>query len=169
MASGYTHSVSKDTKLARRAELDARLADPVELLAEICEFVANGAGQGLRAYAEQAGISYRALGQWIKSDPDREAALEAAREYAADQLAEEQLGIVDQPLPVDERGRGDAAEVNSRRLRVETRQWLAGCLSKKYRARSEIDVQIGPAIDIKRLLFEREQQLERLILGERVE
>ena len=169
MASGYTHSVSREAKLARRAALDARLSDPGDLLAEICDFVATGAGQGLRAYADQAGISYRALGQWIKSDPDREAALEAAREYAADQLAEEQLGIVDQPVPTDDRGRGDAAEVNSRRLRVETRQWLAGCLSKKYRARSAIDVQIGPTIDIKRLLHEREQQLERLVSGERVE
>ena len=63
-------------------------------------------------------VGRRAFYKWLDSAEGRRERYEQARRYCADSLAEETLAIAD--------GAVDAHDATVRKLRIQSRQWLAG-------------------------------------------
>jgi len=71
--------------------------------------------------------------RWIADIPEFREQYEAAKAESADALAEDMLEIADEPPPMNASGGIDSGAVADKRLRIDTRKWLASKLKpKKY-------------------------------------
>jgi len=74
-------------------------------------------GMTMNTLVKQAGVSKRVWYKWLRSAEGREERYYSARRKWADTLAEETLEIAD--------GAIDAHDAQVRKLRIDTRKWLA--------------------------------------------
>ena len=74
-------------------------------------------GMTMNALVKQVGVSKRVWYKWLRSTEGREERYYSARRKWADTLAEETLDIAD--------GAIDAHDAQVRKLRIDTRKWLA--------------------------------------------
>ena len=74
-------------------------------------------GMTMNALVKQVGVSKRVWYKWLRSIEGREERYYSARRKWADTLAEETLDIAD--------GAIDAHDAQVRKLRIDTRKWLA--------------------------------------------
>lgn len=74
-------------------------------------------GMTMSALVKQVGVSKRVWYKWLRSNEGREERYYSARRKWADTLAEETLDIAD--------GAIDAHDAQVRKLRIDTRKWLA--------------------------------------------
>lgn len=82
-------------------------------------------GQSIRAIASEMGASATAVLKWLDRAPERMRQYQLARQAQADALVDEIIDLADEPIPVGPDGRMDSAAVNDKRLRIETRKWVA--------------------------------------------
>lgn len=118
---------------ARRGGYSRKLAE------EICIRLADG--HSLRAICADAGMPHRAtVFRWLRDNASFRALYAAAREAAADTLAEEIIAIADHAT-----GRDDVPAI---KLRMEARMWVATRLRAPAERRGEgqpaITVTISP-------------------------
>ncbi|MBX9890336.1 MAG: hypothetical protein K2X94_03640 [Amoebophilaceae bacterium] len=120
--------------------------DKAQLIDKILDLVSTG--KSLTDAIEQLDISRTTWYKWLKEDSilanDYARACEERTEVFADKILE----ITNQPLPKTHKGDIDNAEVNNRKLQVDTIKWLMSKMHpKKYSER--IDTNITGSLDIK--------------------
>jgi hypothetical protein len=82
-------------------------------------------GRSVRAVARELDASATAILKWLDRDPARMQQYQLARQAQADALVDELIDLADEPVPVGPDGRMDSAAVNDKRLRIDTRKWIA--------------------------------------------
>lgn len=90
---------------------------------DFCTHIALG--HSLRKWAEQEHYSPAAIVKWIQGDPERLKAYREARKLQADAHIDQLIELADQPVPKNEFGNTDSGAVNDKRLRIDTRKWIA--------------------------------------------
>lgn len=101
-------------------------------------------GGSLRGWAEKAGRSHPAVVRWIRTDKARQEAYREARRMQADAHIDQLIELADEPVPMDDDGKLDSAAVNDKRLRIDTRKWIA---SKYHPAMYADRVDVGTPAD----------------------
>lgn len=123
-----------------------------EVTARICAQIADG--KSLRTIAKMEGIpSLTTIFEWLGAKPEFAEQYARAKEAQADAMTEDMLEIADTPPQMGERGI-DSADVADKRLRIDTRKWLASKLKpKKYgdKIEQEIKGEVGLTVQILRL------------------
>ena len=123
-----------------------------EVTARICAQIADG--KSLRTIAKMEGIpSLTTIFEWLGAKPEFAEQYARAKEAQADAMTEDMLEIADTPPQMGERGI-DSADVADKRLRIDTRKWLASKLKpKKYgdKIEQEIKGEIGLTVQIVRM------------------
>lgn len=111
-----------------------------ELAAEICAHIADG--KSMRTICRQDHMpALSSIFLWISTNPEFSEQYAKARDMQADAMAEDMLDIADTPPKMGERGI-DSADVADKRLRIDTRKWIASKLKpKKYGDKVEQTVQ----------------------------
>lgn len=89
----------------------------------VCDRLING--QSVRAIARELDASATAVLKWLDRDPGKMRQYQLARQAQADALVDEIIDLADEPVPVGLDGRMDSAAVNDKRLRIDTRKWIA--------------------------------------------
>lgn len=84
-------------------------------LKDICRSIARG--ESLRSIAADYVVDESTLREWLRADPDRAAAYDAARVDRAHRYADEIVELADST--------GDGINDKQRRLQIDTRKWLA--------------------------------------------
>ena len=82
---------------------------------EVFDFLASG--MTTVNLIKKLGVSSRVFYKWMRTTPEREERYYAAKRRWADHIAEETLDIAD--------GAIDAHDAQVRKLRIDTRRWLA--------------------------------------------
>lgn len=82
----------------------------------------------LRSIARRLGVSPSAVLKWIDADPVRKHLYALARAEQAEALASDLIEIADGPVGRDEDGRTDSGAVQEKRVRIDTRKWIAAKL-----------------------------------------
>ena len=82
-------------------------------------------GRSVRSVARELDASAVAILKWIDREPGRMRAYRMACEARADAMVDDMIDLADEPVPVGPDGRMDAAAVNDKRLRIDTRKWIA--------------------------------------------
>lgn len=108
---------AEQPKAKTRRKLDAKAFE------DFCAHI--GDGGSLRAWARKAGYSPARLVKWILSDPLLQKLYREARRLQADAHIDELIELADESVPLDENGRMDSGAVNDKRLRIDTRKWIA--------------------------------------------
>jgi AraC-like DNA-binding protein len=93
-------------------------------IADICNQLAEG--KSLRAICRETGKSESNVRRWIAESDETMAQYAHARELQADVLFDECLAIADGTHETAK------ADIQERRLQVDTRKWMAGKLRGKY-------------------------------------
>lgn len=123
-----------------------------ELAARICAMIADG--KSLRSIARESGIpTLTTIFEWLGSKPEFAEQYARAKDAQADAMSEDILEIADELPAMTEKGI-DSADVANRRLRIDTRKWLASKLKpKKYgdKLEQEIKGEVGLTVQILRL------------------
>lgn len=123
-----------------------------EVTARICAQIADG--KSLRTIAKMEGIpSLTTIFEWLGAKPEFAEQYARAKEAQADAMTEDMLEIADTPPQMGERGI-DSADVADKRLRIDTRKWLASKLKpKKYgeKIEQEIKGEVGVTVQIVRM------------------
>ena len=103
-----------------------------ELAATICAELADG--KSLRSVCRRDDMpSMVSVFNWLRIYPEFLKQYEAAKEESADAHSEDMLEIADEPPPINANGGVDSGAVADKRLRIDTRKWLASKLKpKKY-------------------------------------
>lgn len=91
-------------------------------------------GKGTVPTIDELKVGRRAFYKWLDSADGRRDRYLSARRLFADVLAEETLAIAD--------GAVDAHDAQVRKLRIDTRKWLAGNISPDWRDRKDPTVNI---------------------------
>jgi hypothetical protein len=86
-------------------------------------------GRSVRSVAKELNASAVAIIKWIDREPGRMRQYQLARQAQADAIADDLIDLADEPVPIGPDGRMDSAAVNDKRLRIDTRKWIAS----KYR------------------------------------
>jgi hypothetical protein len=111
---------------ARIPKTDRRPFDDADLVS-LCNHIATG--KTLSSWAKKAGFDHSSVLRWIRADPEgRLKTYRDARQMQAESAMDTLLDLVDEKMPSDEHGRMDSAAVNDKRLRIDTRKWIAGKL-----------------------------------------
>lgn len=84
-----------------------------------------GLGNSLRSWAEKEGWSPAAIVKWVQQDPERTKLYREARKMQADSHIDGLIELADEAVPVNDFGSLDSAAVNNKRLRIDTRKWIA--------------------------------------------
>ncbi len=84
-----------------------------------------GEGKSLRSWAEQEGYAASTVVEWVLADPERQKTYREARRMQADAHVDQLIELADERVPVDSFGKMDSAAVNDKRLRIDTRKWIA--------------------------------------------
>lgn len=94
-------------------------------------------GKGTVPTIDELKVGRRAFYKWLDSAEGRRDRYHAARRLYADVLAEETLAIAD--------GAVDAHDAQVRKLRIDTRKWLAGNISPDWRDRKDplVNITLG--------------------------
>ena len=102
-----------------------------ELAAAICSHIADG--KSLRTICREDHMPALAtVFLWLGKNPEFVDQYAKARDSQADAMMEDMLDIADTPPQMGERGI-DSADVADKRLRIDTRKWIASKLKpKKY-------------------------------------
>lgn len=123
-----------------------------ELAAEICAHIADG--KSMRSICRDEHMpALSSVFLWISNNPEFSEQYARARDMQADAMAEDMLDIADTPPQMGERGI-DSADVADKRLRIDTRKWIASKLKpKKYgdKLEQEIKGEVGLTVQILRL------------------
>ncbi len=82
-------------------------------------------GESVRAIARELDASATAVLKWLDRDSGRMRQYQLARQAQADALVDEIIDLADEPVPIGLDGRMDSAAVNDKRLRIDTRKWIA--------------------------------------------
>ena len=132
------------TALSYRSELDTLIetkgVDEVQqyVMTEVLE------GAAPRELAKKMGVTYADLWRWLTADDDRFQEYQRMLVGTADDLAHESLGISDE---ADSEG----ANVNAKKLRVETRMKLAGKWDR-HRYGESMDMKVSGSVSLIALL-----------------
>lgn len=119
-----------NTAKKHKQRIEPRLALEIIGIDSICDRLAQG--ESLRAIGRSIGLQARRILDWIQADSHRSAQYARAREAQADHFAEEIIEISDKAI-----GKS-AADVQARRLAVDSRKWLASKMApKRYGDRNE--------------------------------
>ena len=95
---------------------------------------------GLRKICADAGTDPKEFYRHITKHPEDCQRYARAKELQADVIFDSMSAIADEPIPTDDNGRSDAAYVQDKRLRVDTRKWiLAKSRPHKYGEKIEIE------------------------------
>jgi hypothetical protein len=116
------------TKPRKRAvpKTDRRPFDDADL-ASLCDHIATG--KTLRSWAKKAGFDHCSVLRWLRADPEgRLKTYRDARQMQVESAMDTLLDLADEKMPSDEHGRMDSAAVNDKRLRIDTRKWIASKL-----------------------------------------
>jgi hypothetical protein len=114
---------------------------------EIADRVCAGLSEGnsLKTVCGEIGIHPQRVFEWLRTKEDFLAQYNIAKEESADVLTEQMLDIADDL----------SDDAQSRRVRVDTRKWIASKLKpKKYGDKVEQNVKHGLDDDLTRLLQE---------------
>lgn len=82
-------------------------------------------GRSVRSVAKDLNASAVAILKWLDREPGRMRQYQLARQAQADCLVDGLIDLADEPIPVGPDGRMDPAAVNDKRLRIDTRKWIA--------------------------------------------
>jgi hypothetical protein len=131
-------------------EHEARTGRPTlktpELCTLICERVAKG--ETLTAICNEPLMpAWTTVHEWKKADESFRQAFMRAREQQAEVWAEEIISISDDELPTHE-------EIGRARLRMQSRQWLAGKYNPTY---ADKPTQVGVNVGVNVVLPEAER------------
>jgi hypothetical protein len=140
--------------------VDGKDWDRSKVMEHVCDELATssrGVGKIIIAgYKNHTLPSYSTIMKWLTEDEELSEQYALAKEAQADFMADEMLEIADAEvdLVIDQNGgtRKDGADVNHKRLRVDTRKWLASKLKpKKYgdKISAELTGKGGGAIETK--------------------
>ena len=123
-----------------------------ELAARICAGIADG--QSLRKICREDDMpALSTVFLWIGKYPTFSEQYAKARDTQADAMAEDILDIADMPPALTAEGKVDAGDVADKRLRIDTRKWIASKLKpKKYgeKLEQEIKGEMGLTVQILR-------------------
>jgi hypothetical protein len=118
---GVTRVVIRKRK--PKCKTDRRPFDEADLAA-MCDHI--GTGKSLRSWAKKAGFDHCSVLRWLRADPEgRLKVYREARLLQTDVQMDELIDLADEAVPSDEHGRMDSAAVNDKRLRIDTRKWIA--------------------------------------------
>lgn len=111
--------------MSRKAKKSAaRLGPMTEAdLLDLCSHLADGFS--LEGWAKPRGRTKQAVRQWITATPERNALYREARRMQADTHIDQLIELADEAVPTDALGRMDSSAVNDKRLRIDTRKWIA--------------------------------------------
>jgi hypothetical protein len=84
-----------------------------------------GEGKSLRSWAEQEKYAASTVVEWVLADPERQKTYREARRMQADAHVDQLIELADEIVPTDAFGKMDSAAVNDKRLRIDTRKWIA--------------------------------------------
>lgn len=112
----------------QRGRGNAKLDEPGRL-ESLCEWI--GSGGTLTAWCDKHGLNRTLTIRWLQASRERAALYREARQMQAEGHIDGLLELADAPVPTDDDGRTDSAAVNDKRLRIDTRKWIA---SKLYPA-----------------------------------
>ena len=103
-----------------------------DIAAEICSELADG--KSMRTVCEQDHMpSMSTVFKWLVEHPEFSEQYAKAKEECAEAMVEDMLSIADEPASMTGDGKIDSADVAQKRLRVDTRKWIASKLKpKKY-------------------------------------
>jgi hypothetical protein len=106
----------------------------------ICAKIADG--HSLRKICREEGIpSLTTVFEWLAAKPDFAEQYARAREAQADAFADDMQDIADTPPAMTADGKIDAGDVADKRLRIDTRKWIASKLKpKKYGDKIEQEI-----------------------------
>lgn len=90
---------------------------------DLCNWI--GLGKSLRSWCEAERIDHGDAIRWIQADKERTVVYREARRMQADAHIDELIDLADESLPLDDTGRIDSGAVNDKRLRIDTRKWIA--------------------------------------------
>ena len=122
-------------------KLNGKDWDREKTIGHICDQLvtsSKGLGSIINAGYEGHGLpTYTTIMQWLSEDSEISERYARAKEAQADFMADELMEIADSDVEmvVDQNGiaRRDSVDVNHKRLRVDTRKWVAAKLKpKKY-------------------------------------
>lgn len=82
-------------------------------------------GRSVRSVARGLDASAVAILKWLDREPGRMRTYRMACEARADAMVDDMIDLADEPVPVGLDGRMDSAAVNNKRLRIDTRKWIA--------------------------------------------
>lgn len=89
--------------------------------------------------------------RWLNEKPEFKEQYEIAKQESADAMVEDMLFIADEIAAMSPDGKVDSADIAHKRLRVDTRKWVASKLKpKKYGeyTRNEITGKDGGAVQV---------------------
>lgn len=132
------------TILSYRSELDALIE--TQGVDEIQKYVMKEVLEGAapRQLAKKMGVTYADLWRWLTDDDDRFQEYQRMLVGTADDLAHESLSISDE-------ADNDGANVNAKKLRVETRMKLASKWDR-HRYGESMDMKISNSVSLIALL-----------------
>lgn len=124
-----------------------------ELIDAVCDRVADG--ESMRKICRDAHMpAMTTIFRWLRENPEFREQYEVAVDMRADSFAEDMLDIADMPPAIGEKGTVDSGDVADKRLRIDTRKWIASKLKpKKYgdKIEQEIKGEVGLTVQILRL------------------
>ncbi len=124
-----------------------------EVAARICAGIADG--HSLRKLCREDNIpSLATIFEWLASKPEFAEQYARAKDAQADAMAEDMLDIADIPPSMSADGKIDSGDVADKRLRIDTRKWIASKLKpKKYgdKIEQEIKGEVGLTVQIVRM------------------
>ncbi len=100
-------------------------------------------GKSTRAMAEELGVSHWDFFEWIHETPQREQRYARAMEARAQWWANEIERVCEEPVRRNEKGNLDPADVQMKRLKVDTLKWVAAKFApKRFGDRVEVDATV---------------------------
>jgi hypothetical protein len=114
-----------------------------ELADTICAHITDGWSMR-RICREDWSPQMTTIFRWLRENDEFRKQYEAAKDIQSDAFVEDILDIADTPAALNEKGGVDSGDVADKRLRIDTRKWIASKLKpKKYGEKVEQTMQ-GP-------------------------
>lgn len=124
-----------------------------EMAALVCAGIADG--HSLRKICRDEGMpALSTIFYWLGTIPEFSVQYARAKDSQADAMEEDMLDIADTPPAMTADGKIDSGDVADKRLRIDTRKWIASKLKpKKYgdKIEQEIKGEVGLTVQIVRM------------------
>lgn len=106
----------------------------------LCSEIADG--KSMRTICASDNMpSMSTVFRWLNEKPEFKEQYEIAKQESADAMVEDMLFIADEIAALTPDGKVDSADVAHKRLRVDTRKWVAAKLKpKKYGDKQSVEV-----------------------------